>query len=122
MRAVGQDRSMAGLLGVNVYKVYNIAFGLATCAVAVAGTALTAFYYVHPNVGLPFGIKSLIIVVLGGLGSIWGAFLAGVVLGLIESVGAQFIAATATEGVIYLFFLLVLFYRPAGMFGLKEEW
>lgn len=122
IRAVGQDRSMAGLLGINVYKMYNIAFGVSACAVGVAGTALTAFYYVHPNIGLPFGIKSFIIVVLGGLGSIWGAFLAGLIVGLIESVGAQFMAATATEGVIYLFFLLVLFYRPAGMFGLREEW
>ena len=122
IKAVGQDREMAGLLGIDVYKIYNIAFGVACAIVGIAGTMLTTFYYVHPNVGALFGIKAFIIVILGGLGSIGGALLGGIIVGLIESFGAQFISATMTEGLIYIIFLSVLFFRPSGLFGLKYEW
>jgi len=122
IRAVGQDREMAGLLGIDVYKMYNIIFGAGACIAGIAGTVLSTFYYIHPHVGALFGIKSFIIVVLGGLGSIPGALLGGIIVGIIESVGAQFISSTLTEGLIYLMFLLVLFFRPSGLFGLKQEW
>ena len=113
---------MAGLLGIDTYRIFNIAFGLGACTAGVAGTMLAAFYYVQPNVGALFGIKAFIIVVLGGLGSVTGALLGGVIVGLIESVGAQFVSSTLTEGMIYFVFLLVLFFRPSGLFGLKSEW
>jgi branched-chain amino acid transport system permease protein len=122
IRAVGQDRKMAGLLGIDIYRVYNLAFGMGAAIVGIAGVMLAPFYYIHPNVGGLFGIKAFIIVVLGGLGSISGAFLGGIIIGLIESVGAQFTTATFTEAFIYLIFLAVLFYRPSGLFGLKQEW
>lgn len=120
--AVGQDRRMASLLGIDIYKIYNIAFGVATLTVGVAATVLSAFYYVHPNAGIHFGIKAFIIVVLGGLGSVPGAFLGGIIVGSIESVGSQFISATLTEGIIYAVFLGVLFIRPSGLFGVKQDW
>jgi len=122
LKAVGQDRQMAGLLGIDVYKTYNIAFGIACAIVGIAGAVLVPFYYVHPNVGILFGIKAFIIVVLGGLGSISGALLGGVIVGLVESFGGQFISATMTEGLIYIIFLSVLFFRPSGLFGLKQDW
>ena len=122
IRCVGQDRVMAGLLGINVFRIYNIAFGIGAGTVGMAGALLATFYYVQPNVGSVFGIKAFIIVVLGGLGSVWGAFLGGIIIGLIESVMAQFVSSTMTEGLIYLIFLLVLFVRPSGLFGMKQDW
>lgn len=122
IKAVGQDRRMAGLLGIDTYKVFNIAFGIGACTAGVAGTMLSAFYYVQPNVGSLFGIKAFIIVVLGGLGSISGALLGGIIDGIIESVGAQFVSSTMTEGIVYFIFLLVLFFKPSGLFGLKSDW
>ena len=122
IKAVGQDRRMAGLLGIDTYKIYNIAFGIGASTAGVGGVMLSAFYYVQPNVGSLFGIKAFIIVVLGGLGSVAGALLGGIIVGLIESVGAQFISSTMTEGIVYCIFLTVLFFRPSGLFGIKSDW
>jgi branched-chain amino acid transport system permease protein len=122
IRAVGQDREAAQLMGIDSEFIYNFAFGLGIALVAVAGVVLVPFYYVHPTVGVVFDIRAFIIVVLGGLGSIPGALLGGLIIGFIEAVGAQYMTATWTEGLIYLIFLVVLFLKPSGLFGQRQEW
>lgn len=121
IRATSLDREAATLMGIKQSKVYNIAFGLGCACCGVAACVLVPFYYVYPTVGVPFDIKAFIIVVLGGLGSIPGAIIGGVIVGVIENLGAQFMPATWTELLIYAFFLFVLFVRPAGLFGLKQD-
>ena len=122
IRAASLDREAASLMGINQYRVYNIAFGIGTATMGVVGCVLIPFYYVFPTVGVIFDVKCFIIVVLGGLGSIPGALIGGVIIGLIESIGAQFIASTWTELIVYVVFLGVLFIRPAGLFGSKLDW
>lgn len=122
MRATSLDRDAASLMGINQYKVYNIAFGLGTAIAGVAGCALIPFYYVFPTVGVVFDIRAFVIVVLGGLGSIVGALLGGMIIGVIESVFSQFMASTWTEGIIYVIFLFILFVKPSGLFGMKQDW
>jgi len=122
VRATSLDRDAASLQGINQYKMYNISVGIGTAAAGVAGVALVPFYNVFPSVGVLFDIKCFIIVVLGGLGSIWGALLGGMIVGVIESVGPQFMAATWTEAVVYALFLLFLFFKPSGLFGVKYDW
>lgn len=122
IRATGQDRDAARLMGINIDRIYNVAFGIGIAIVGVAGAVLMPFYYVHPVVGVVFDIRAFIIVVLGGLGSIPGALLGGVIIGVLESFVAQFITATWTEGIIYAIFISVLFLRPEGLFGFKAEW
>jgi branched-chain amino acid transport system permease protein len=122
IRATGQDRDAARLMGINIDRIYNVAFGIGIAIVGVAGAVLMPFYYVHPVVGVVFDIRAFIIVVLGGLGSIPGALLGGVIIGVVESFVAQFITATWTEGIIYAIFISVLFLRPEGLFGFKAEW
>jgi len=122
IRATSLDRDAASLMGISQYKIYNIAFGIGTAVAGVAGVALVPFYNVFPSVGVLFDIKCYIIVVLGGLGSIWGAIIGGIIVGLIESVGPQFMTATWTEAIVYGLFLLVLFIKPSGLFGLKQDW
>lgn len=122
IRATGQDRDAARLMGINIDRIYDVAFGLGIAIVGVAGAVLMPFYYAHPTVGVVFDIRAFIIVVLGGLGSIPGALLGGVIIGVVESVGAQFMTATWTEGIIYAIFIAVLFLRPEGLFGFKAEW
>jgi branched-chain amino acid transport system permease protein len=122
VRATSLDRDAASLQGINQYKVYNISVGIGTAVAGVAGVALVPFYNVFPSVGVLFDIKCFIIVVLGGLGSIWGALLGGMIVGVIESVGPQFMAATWTEAVVYALFLLFLFFKPSGLFGVKYDW
>jgi branched-chain amino acid transport system permease protein len=122
IRATSLDREAASLMGINQYKVYNIAFGIGTAAAGVAAVTLVPFYNVFPTVGVLFDIKGFIIVVLGGLGSIGGAILGGIIIGLIESVAPQFMTATWTEAIVYGLFLIVLFVKPSGLFGVKYDW
>lgn len=122
IRATSLDRDAASLSGINQFKIYNIAFGIGTAVAGIAGVTLIPFYNIFPTVGVLFDIKGFIIVVLGGLGSIPGAIIGGIIIGLIESIGPQFMTATWTEGIVYGLFLLVLFVKPSGLFGVKYDW
>jgi branched-chain amino acid transport system permease protein len=122
MRATGQDRGVALLMGINVSKVYSIAFGIGTALAGLAGIVLIPFYYAHPSVGAVFITKAFIIVVLGGLGSVHGALVGGLIIGLIESVAAQYMTATWTAILIYFAFLAFLLLKPSGLFGSRYEW
>jgi len=122
IRATSLDRDAASLMGIKQYKVYNIAFGIGTATAGIAGVTLVPFYNVFPSVGVLFDIKGFIIVVLGGLGSMGGALLGGMIVGVIESVGPQFMAATWTEAIVYGLFLLFLFVKPSGLFGVRYDW
>jgi branched-chain amino acid transport system permease protein len=120
IRSVGQNREAAALCGINVYRIYNFTFGLGTAAVAIAGAAITPFFYVNPSMGLSLGIKSFIVVVLGGLGSVPGALLGGLILGVVESVTAQFVTATSSVIFSFAIFIIVMFLRPKGLTGVLE--
>lgn len=122
IRATSLDREAASLQGINQYKMYNIAVGIGTAVAGVSGVSLVPFYNIFPTVGVLFDIKCFIIVVLGGLGSIGGALLGGMIIGVIESVGAQFMTATWTEAIVYGLFLVFLFLKPSGLFGVKYDW
>lgn len=119
LRATGQDRAAAALMGINVPHVYGIAFGLGTALLAVAGAVLVPFFYVHPTVGGVFLTKTFVIVVLGGLGSVAGAIAGGLIIGLLETLSAQYMTATLTAVLVYIAFLIVLLVRPSGLFGVK---
>ncbi len=122
IRATSMDREAASLMGINQYKIYNVAFGIGTATAGIAAITLVPFYNIFPTVGVLFDIKGFIIVVLGGLGSIGGALVGGIIIGLIESVGPQFMTATWTEAIVYGLFLIVLFVKPSGLFGQKHDW
>lgn len=121
-RATSLDREAASLMGINQYKVYNVAFGIGTAVCGVAAVTLVPFYNVFPSVGVQFDIKAFIIVVLGGLGSIGGALLGGIIIGIIESVAPEIMTATWTQAIVYGLFLVVLFVKPSGLFGVKYDW
>lgn len=122
IRATSFDRDAASLMGIKQYKIYNIAFGIGTAIAGIVGCVLVPFYYVFPTVGVIFDIRAFVIVVLGGLGSILGAVLGGIIIGLVESIFSQFMASTWTEGIIYAIFLLILFIKPSGLFGARQDW
>jgi branched-chain amino acid transport system permease protein len=117
IRSVSQNRDAASLCGVNVRRVYSITFGLGCAVVSISAAFLMQFYYVSPSMGAVFGIKSFLVVVLGGLGSVPGALLAGLIFGLVESVGGQFIAASSASMLSFVLFIVVLLIRPNGLFG-----
>lgn len=120
LRATGQDRNTAALMGINSERIFAIAFGIGTALLAVAGLVLLPFYYVSPSVGNVFQTRAFIVVVLGGLGSVPGALVGGIIIGLIETIAAQFMTASITSVIIYLVFLVVLFVKPSGLFGTEK--
>ncbi len=120
IRATGQDREAASVLGIDSAAVYQSAFAIGLAVLGVAGVLLLAMYPVDPFIGDLYGLRAFIIVVLGGIGSIGGALIGGLVVGLIESVGAQFLPITYTEGLIFAIFLAVLYFRPQGLFGVEK--
>jgi branched-chain amino acid transport system permease protein len=120
IRAVGQNREAAALCGLNVYHIYALTFGLGCAVTAFGGCAMLPFYFIDPNMGLPLAIKSFIIVVLGGLGSIPGALVGGLIIGVVESVGGQFVPATSASIFSLIMFLFIVFFRPRGLLGLLE--
>ena len=121
IRATSQDREAARLVGIDDYRIYKIVFGIGTTMLGFAGSFLSPFYYIHPAIGEIFVLKSFVIVVLGGLGSISGALLAGIVVGIIESLGAQFMNSTMTECLIFIIFIAFLLVKPTGLLGKRRE-
>src|SRR6218665_29706 len=117
IRATAQNRDAAAMSGIDVPLVYNVTFGLGCALVGVMGCLIAPFIPITPQVGLTFGIKSFIVVVLGGIGSIAGSLVGGIVIGLFESLAAQFVA-TPTASIFSLgLFILILLMRPQGLMG-----
>lgn len=119
IRATALNRDAAAMSGINVPHIYNLTFGLGCAMVGVMGCLIAPFIPLTPQVGLTFGIKSFIVVVLGGIGSIAGSLVGGIAIGLFESVASQFVA-TPTAAIFSLaMFILVLLFRPQGLMGNK---
>ena len=121
IRATSQNREAAVLMGVDVERVAVVTFGLGTALAGAAGVLLAPSLYLYPTVGELLVVKSFVIVVLGGLGSVPGAIAGGLLLGVVESLGAVYVSATYKDGLGYVIFLLVLLYRPAGLFGVGKS-
>ncbi|GAG60954.1 unnamed protein product, partial [marine sediment metagenome] len=85
--------------------------------VAIAGTLLSTFYYVFPLMGITFGTIAFASVTLGGFGSVHGAVFGGLVIGIIEQLGAAFIAPALKLAVVYFVFIMILIFKPMGFFG-----
>src|ERR1700761_6330031 len=118
MRATAQDPEAARMMGVEVGRVIIIAFFLGS-ALAGAGGLIFGLYYNFTSflIGLTAGLRAFTAAVLGGIGNIPGAMLGGVIIGLIEAMGGQFIATAWTDVIIFSILVLVLVFRPAGLLG-----
>jgi branched-chain amino acid transport system permease protein len=117
IRASAQKRVAAQLMGVNLSKIYMIAFGIGIAIVGLTGAVLMPIYEVFPSVGSLFALVAFVVVVLGGLGNLGGALVGGIVIGVVESVSGVFIAPALKEGVYFIIFVVILLLRPTGIFG-----
>ena len=121
LRATAQDRDAAQLMGINVRRISIFAFGLGAALAGTAGALVSPTYYIFPQVGSTFTLKAFVIVVLGGMGSVVGATLGGVLIGMVESLSAVYVGSGWKDVVVYALFLLVLLVRPSGLLGRSRE-
>ncbi len=107
-------------MGINQKQIFCLSFGLSLAMVGAAGGLLVPFYPVSPLVGSVFSFKTFVIVVLGGMGSVPGALIGGLLVGIIEKVIGQLWTDTYAQVFVFVIFVLVLLFRPNGLLGEKE--
>jgi branched-chain amino acid transport system permease protein len=117
IRALAEEPEGAMLVGIDVARIRATAFGIGAACAAVAGALITPFFYVAPDVGESFNIMAFVVVVLGGMGNFVGALLGGLIVGLAESLGAALLPGSLKQLVVFVIFVLVLLFRPQGLFG-----
>jgi len=119
IRAVAREKLGARLQGIEVGHIYATTFGLGCACLAVAACLLMPTFYVNPRVGNAFVLVAFTVVVLGGMGSVPGALLGGLFVGVVESLGGLLLGESLGQLGIFLIFILVLLLRPAGLFGAR---
>jgi branched-chain amino acid transport system permease protein len=116
IRAAAEDPTTAQAMGVNIHRVLAICFGLGALMAGFAGVLISMMYEMQPTMGLEYTIIAIIVVVLGGLGSITGSLAGGFILGLIGSIVTYFDAGLSLIAY-YVIFIILLLIRPTGLFG-----
>jgi branched-chain amino acid transport system permease protein len=117
IRAASQDREMAELNGVDTTRLNMLSFGLGCALAAASGVILSPVFPVTPNAGVAIALTAFVVVVLGGMGSLWGCVVGGLMLGLVENMGAAFISSGYKNVFGFVILILVLLIRPAVLFG-----
>jgi branched-chain amino acid transport system permease protein len=117
IRAVAKEKLGAELAGIDVAHIYAVTFGLGTACLAIAACLLIPTYYVNPTAGNAFVLIAFTVVVLGGMGSVVGALLGGLFVGVVESLSGLYLGESLGQIGIFVMFILVLLFRPSGLFG-----
>lgn len=121
MRATSQDMLVARLMGIGVNRIISLTFAVGSALAAAAGLLVGAYFdAVYPLMGYTAGIKAFTAAVLGGIGSIPGAMLGGVLIGVVETLGAAYISSAFRDGFAFLILILTLLFLPSGLFRVKR--
>ncbi len=117
IRALAQERKAAMLMGINVYRTYQFAFGIGIACVGAAGAMLIPVYFVFPSVGSLFVLIAFVVVILGGYNSLVGSLAGGLIIGVVESFSGFFVSPHLKEAIYFVIFILILLFKPTGLFG-----
>ena len=117
IRATAQNRNAAMLMGVRVERIYIISFGLGAACVGLASALIMPIYPVSPTIGTYFVLTAFVVVVLGGMRSMVGAFFGAMIIGIVDSLSGYYIAPDLKEVVYFAIFLAILIFKPTGLFG-----
>ncbi len=121
MTASSQDRTVARMMGINEDKVYALAMGISMAMVGISASLLVSFYPVSNSIGQSYGLKSFIIVVLGGKGSVMGCLIGGLLVGIIEKVFGMIFNDSISQIILFGLFVLILLFKPTGILGKEKE-
>jgi branched-chain amino acid transport system permease protein len=121
IQAISTNRVAAALMGIELERMYALSFGLGIASAGAAGSLLANYYYIFPDVGTMFGLIALIAVALGGFGSIEGAFLGALILGIVEIAGGFMVGPAYKYALLFLLYILVVLIRPRGLLGWGDE-
>ena len=119
IRAVAKEKLGANLVGIDVAHIYAVTFALGTACLAVAAGLLMPVFYVNPQTGAAFVLVAFTIVVLGGMGSVTGALIGALFIGVVEAATSLFLGDSLGQIGIFAIFILVLLFRPTGLFGAR---
>ena len=117
IRAVTHDRRAARLMGINVEWTFMLTFGAGAALAGLAGTLLSPIYTMSPQIGSNFILAAFAVVVLGGLGSVWGAFVGGFIIGVTEALAGYYLDPALKHAIWFMMFIAMLIVRPSGLFG-----
>jgi branched-chain amino acid transport system permease protein len=117
IRSVAQDESLAAAFGVNIDRVFTITVAIALAMAGAAGTIMITYLSVEPIIGQRFILIAFAIIVLGGMGSIKGALVAGILVGMVEALGQVYLGGLMGQVLVFSMIILVLYLRPSGLFG-----
>lgn len=120
IRAASDNRTGAILVGIDVNRIYNISFAIGAAITGAAGVLLLPLMPLSPHMGHDFTLTAFIVVILGGMGNLIGALVGGLILGLAESVATLFLPATLKQVVSFGFLVIIMLFRPQGIFGGKK--
>lgn len=121
LMATSQSRVGASVVGINIIRMNRFAMGLAGMLAAAAGALIAPIFLVYPDVGAVPVVKSFVVIVLGGMGSIPGSIIGALLLGVVESLGSVYVAVSYRDVYAFLVLMVVLLIRPYGLFGQKER-
>lgn len=119
LMATAEDREAASLMGIDTDRMFTLAWGIGAATAGIAGSLLSTFFYIFPEVGGIFGLIAFVAVTLGGFGNVAGAFLAGILIGIVEALAGYFYDPALKSVFVYALFLGVLFFRPQGLLGVE---
>ena len=117
LEATREDAGAVALVGIDKKRIFALGWGLGSALVGLAGAVLAIFFYIYPDVGSSFALIAYVTVALGGFGSVFGAFAAGILVGVVEAGTAFVLPASLKHLGVYALYLLVVILRPRGLFG-----
>jgi branched-chain amino acid transport system permease protein len=117
IRATAQDKVVARLMGIKIFRIYAITFGIGAAVTGMAGSLISTYFIIFPQMGLPYTIIAFCVVVLGGMGYVPGALWGGLILGVVQSLTATYLSAGLSGALTFILLFIMLIVRPAGITG-----
>ncbi len=117
LRATAEDREAASLMGINPERMFSWTWAIGAGSLGIAGALLANFFYIYPEVGAVFGLIAFVTVALGGFGSVEGAFIAGIIIGVVQALSGFYLNPAIKDIPVYALYLIIVILRPQGLMG-----